>query len=81
MTEYHHLTLTVLGYFCALKIRGGGGPSLSHLGPKGADHRENLACASEIVQRERPQCYFSQILHILLVIIYANHLHRLCVSL
>ena len=54
----------------------GGAPFRSHRSPR------NVARTSEIAQRERPRYYFSQKLHILLVmIIYANHMHKLCFSL
>ena len=62
--------LTVLGYFEPP-------PPLRSWPERGLSSR-NLARASEIAEREISRCYFSQKLHVLLVIIYANHMHKLC---
>ena len=57
---------------------GGGGGGAQRLPLQiSAKGPQNLAHTSEIMQRERPQCYFSQKLHILLVMIsYANYMHK-----
>ena len=62
---------------------GGGGGARRPPSDLGRSPR-NLALASEIAQRERPRCYKKKKkkMHILLVmIIYANHMHKLCFSL
>ena len=78
----HYLTLTVLGYFAPWEYWEGGAwrppppPPPSDLGPEGADRRE-IWHAPQKLCKEKDLYYFSQKLHILLVmIIYANYMHQ-----
>ena len=66
------LTQPVLGCF-ELHMTGGGGGGWDSFPLRSQSQRgrwpQNLARTSEIAQRKRPQCYFSQTLHILLAMI------------